>query len=570
MRLRLTGSFQSHPADYIKEFMVFGHPPIDDGDLALGKSVAASSSDSRYPAKNAVDGYWGSIWRATDSGPHWLTVDLGKIQTIHACKTWYSSEGLVYKYKIETSTDNQQWSLFADRSDNVSPADPYYSDYAEASARYVCLTELGASQNDPIDIRDFKVFGANVPIPPAKPGLFDGIAGHWSLNEKSGETAADSSGSHNDAAVKGQAVWIQGGRLGRSLNLVHATVTSARGVGGAFTLSFWIKTTDTGASADSETIAHPAAGDWQLNLSNGILAFETGKAQVRAPDTIDDGDWHSCAVSRSSAGSVQIAIDRNPQITTDIPAKLSPVQSSIVLGSDRFTGTLHDVYLYSRCLDTQELAILQTQPTTLVGKWTFTENSGLKSRDIAGSTNDAVFTGLPTWSADGINGGSITFGDNQSYGEINCPISDNFTISLWLKTTQNVPAAPWFQGAWVLNGEMPGDTDDFGTSLSDGHFVFGTGEPDTSVTSKAITNDGKWHHCVATRERITGTLRIYIDGKLDATVAAGKALLTAPINLRLSNDGDNRYIGSLSDVELYNGVLTSDQIATLYRTAVRG
>ena len=122
----------------------------------------------------------------------------------------------------------------------------------------------------------------------------------------------------------------------------------------------------------------------------------------------------------------------------------------------------------------------------------------------------------------------------------------------------------------MLNGEMPGDTDDFGTSLSDGHFVFGTGEPDTSVTSKAITNDGKWHHCVATRERITGTLRIYIDGKLDATVAAGKALLTAPINLRLSNDGDNRYIGSLSDVELYNGVLTSDQIATLYRTAVRG
>jgi hypothetical protein len=116
-----------------------------------------------------VDGYWGSKWRSTGDLPHWLTVDLGSVQEIGACKTWFGNEGTVYYYKIETSNDNQTWTTFADHSKNSQPCDPYYADEGKVSARYVRLLELGSllelgrENKEPIDVLDFRVYGVNHP-----------------------------------------------------------------------------------------------------------------------------------------------------------------------------------------------------------------------------------------------------------------------------------------------------------------------------------------------------------------------------------------------------------------------
>ena len=153
----------------VTAFNVYGHLPVADGDLARGKTVQSSGDDNRYPAKNAVDGYWGSKWRSTGDLPHWLTVDLGSVQKIGACKTWFGNEGTVYYYKIETSNDNQTWTTFADHSKNSQPCDPYYADEGKVSARYVRLLELGSllelgrENKEPIDVLDFRVYGVNHP-----------------------------------------------------------------------------------------------------------------------------------------------------------------------------------------------------------------------------------------------------------------------------------------------------------------------------------------------------------------------------------------------------------------------
>lgn len=262
---------------------------------------------------------------------------------------------------------------------------------------------------------------------------------------------------------------------------------------------------------------------------------------------------------------MQIIIDGNTQITVEVPTIHAGTDNGLTFGDREFNGLLDDIYLFRQPLDTIDLALIATPPATLVGKWTFSEHAGDESPDLSGHENHARFFGKPTWLGEGINGASISFGDHQSYGEIKRPVKNDFTISFWIKTTQNGPGRPWNEGAWLVNGEMPGDTDDFGTSISDGRFVFGTGAPDTSVTSKTRINDGLWHNCVATRQKATGRINVYIDGKPEGSVTAGKSSLTAPEFLRLGSTGDHHFSGALSGLEIYDGMLNDAEIASLYQ-----
>ncbi len=567
LRLTVVGAQPGQPTA-VKEFRVYGHAPVVDTDLARGKAVVASSADARHPPKNAVDDYWGSNWRSQGDPPQWLTVDLGTVQTIRACKTWFGTEGLVYAYRIETSPDNQHWTLFADKSANGAPCDPHYDDYADASARYVRLTELGSNGNMPVAVREFKIYGASTPVPSARPDIRAGLTGHWKLDETTGRTALDASPAHNDGTLQGSAAWLPKGRIGGALTLRGGSVVIPRGVGNAFTLSFWVMTRGagpTGSGEAGEPLVSSAGGGWGVTLSGDTLALGVGDRTVLATDAINDGEWHHCAVTRTSSGVAQLVIDGVPQITTETPLHAALTDSGLILGGASFSGALDDVYVYDQPLSEAELALLATPPAALVGQWTFREGAGAKSADLSGLGSGVTLINNPAWSAQGVNGGSIRFGDDQSYGEVNRPVKDDFTVSVWVKTTQNGPERPWYDGAWLVNGEIPGDTNDFGASLSNGRFVFGTGAPDTSVTSKTPINDGKWHHCVATRQRETGTLTVYIDGKQEGATTAGNASLTAPSVLRLGSAGPHHFIGAISDLEIYDGALDNAAVLSLYR-----
>jgi hypothetical protein len=161
VRLTLEDSQDPAQSVAVSSFRVYGHSPIADSDLALGKAVTASGAEPQYPAKNLVDGYWGSIWRPNGNEPKWATIDLGSAQAVGSIVTSFASEGAAYRYQIDTSNDNQTWTSFADRSANTNPSDPYYTDNGSVKARYVRLTVLGVSDDSPIDVRDIKVYGVS-------------------------------------------------------------------------------------------------------------------------------------------------------------------------------------------------------------------------------------------------------------------------------------------------------------------------------------------------------------------------------------------------------------------------
>ena len=110
------------------EFKVFGDP----SNLALSKTASADSAQTANPASKGNDGNYGTRWCANDGNTgHWWTVDLGSSMNITGgTQVKWEQNGVSYKYKIETSNDNINWTLKADKTASTSTdqfqSDPFY------------------------------------------------------------------------------------------------------------------------------------------------------------------------------------------------------------------------------------------------------------------------------------------------------------------------------------------------------------------------------------------------------------------------------------------------------------
>jgi hypothetical protein len=204
-------------------------------------------------------------------------------------------------------------------------------------------------------------------------------------------------------------------------------------------------------------------------------------------------------------------------------------------------------------------------PTDFVGYWTLDETNGTTANDSSGNGNNGSVTGA-TWSSNGQVNGCLNFNGTGNYVQVRNTVSNDFSVSFWVKTTQTGGTGQWWQGRGLVDGFVSANTNDFGTALSGSNFAFGVGNPDTTLVSTTSINDGAWHQCVATREQISGALNMYVDGILQATGAGNTNSLGASGNLRFGSrqTGVNFLNGSLDDVRLYNRALGSNEVAALY------
>ncbi|WP_307602086.1 discoidin domain-containing protein [Paenibacillus sp. V4I9] len=173
-------------------------------NLALNRSASASSSQSGHPASSGNDGSTTTRWTANDGNTgHWWTVDLGASKDItRGTQVMWEQIGKAYKYKIETSNDNVNWTLKVDKTDNTS-TDQIQNDVFVGTARYVRITVTGLPSGNWASFYDFKVLGETVnlaenkaassdstltgiPVSRAVDGnsitrwiAADGAAGHW-------------------------------------------------------------------------------------------------------------------------------------------------------------------------------------------------------------------------------------------------------------------------------------------------------------------------------------------------------------------------------------------------------
>jgi hypothetical protein len=211
--------------------------------------------------------------------------------------------------------------------------------------------------------------------------------------------------------------------------------------------------------------------------------------------------------------------------------------------------------------------LVRPQWVNLNGLWDYAIVETTPVPDASGQKNGGSVIGAPSWRASSGPAGRPALEFNGGTDAVRIPrvIGDDFTISFWLKTTQKGGRGQWFAGAGLVDGEVAGVTDDFGTALVGDAVAFGVGKPDTTITSTSAVNDGHWHHVAAVRTRASGAIQLFVDGKQEAAGTGGKQSLTAPASLILGRlqTGINSFRGSLADVRLYNRALSAAEVTGL-------
>jgi hypothetical protein len=111
-----------------------------DTNLAIGKTVLASSTQAGNLATYANDGSTTTRWAASDGTvPQWWMVDLGSNKTLSRVDiNWYSNATRYSQYIIATSTDNITYTTRVDKSGNTTVGPT--SDSFTATARYIKVT----------------------------------------------------------------------------------------------------------------------------------------------------------------------------------------------------------------------------------------------------------------------------------------------------------------------------------------------------------------------------------------------------------------------------------------------
>ncbi len=188
------------------------------------------------------------------------------------------------------------------------------------------------------------------------------------------------------------------------------------------------------------------------------------------------------------------------------------------------------------------------------------------ANDASGNANNGTVIGA-TFVPGKLGALAAQFNGANSYIQIPLSISNNFTISFWLKTTDVGGGPQWWAGKGLVDGEVQGTADDFGTSLVGGSAAFGIGNPDTTIITTNAVNDGLWHHIAATRDVTSGQMLIYVDGTLEASGFGPVGTKNAPPALRIGGiqagySGDFLN-GIIDDVQLFNRVYAAMEIPLL-------
>jgi hypothetical protein len=84
----------------------------DVSNLAAGRAVSASSTQSGHPASDAVDGNVSSRWASSWSDNQWLRVDLGAARTVARVSVRWEA-AYASSYRVETSADGTTWTTAA-------------------------------------------------------------------------------------------------------------------------------------------------------------------------------------------------------------------------------------------------------------------------------------------------------------------------------------------------------------------------------------------------------------------------------------------------------------------------
>jgi hypothetical protein len=132
-------------------------------NLALGGTATASSEETSNgnTVDKGNDGETSTRWCASSgSMPQWWKVDLGTNFNLTGSEVMWEFNNRIYKYRIEVSNNNTNWTVVVDKTNNTSTAQTQNDPFTANSVRYVRITITSTqSSNTWASFREFRVFG---------------------------------------------------------------------------------------------------------------------------------------------------------------------------------------------------------------------------------------------------------------------------------------------------------------------------------------------------------------------------------------------------------------------------
>ncbi|HAA19445.1 MAG TPA: hypothetical protein DCP28_11990, partial [Cytophagales bacterium] len=240
-------------------------------------------------------------------------------------------------------------------------------------------------------------------------------------------------------------------------------------------------------------------------------------------------------------------------------------------GSRGFRGGVDEVRMFSEALNAEAMAAeysrLSFAPQAcgdaLLGFWAFDDCNPTTATDSLGVLNGTI-TGATT--AEGYRGAGLRFDGNNDYVDLGTnsafELSDRFTITMWVRTTQNGRAT-------LLTKNKDGSNLSYLARLDMGRpfFYLGNGVSNAGpYISNVNVADGSWHHLAWTFE--AGILTAYVDGVAQGTFPGITGSVHAnngqPVWLGGRNDRSDRYYqGDMDQVGFWYNALSATDIAGL-------
>lgn len=263
----------------------------------------------------------------------------------------------------------------------------------------------------------------------------------------------------------------------------------------------------------------------------------------------------------------------------------------------RFAGTKKHTWLTARqiALSTMLIASSFTPLITtvwgadtayaadhLVAQWKFDETTaGDHAEDYIGNNDGIPGTQTSVYPTPSTDVAPVNFTNprsagfnGQNYYTINNPVSTNFTICAWVKTSSTGGGVNHWTSAPIMDAEWGGVNYDFGFGVGNGgKLMFGNGgNPvgggglyDQQINGSTTINDNQWHNVCVTRSNTTGAVKLYVDAQLDGQGTTGVGALNVRSVARIGwgYDGAALFQGLIDDVRVYDIDLAPEQLQAL-------
>jgi hypothetical protein len=218
-----------------------------------------------------------------------------------------------------------------------------------------------------------------------------------------------------------------------------------------------------------------------------------------------------------------------------------------------------------------------TEASTLpppIGAWSFDEGLGTQTADLSGNGHPAVFVGGAFWGP-GKAGSGLLLDGISGYADVGVPLVNmrkSYSVVVWARLTST---ATW---ATALSEDAVRGSA-FGLKLRGD----GTNDFDFDVETSDAPNPGflvaesttkaqplVWVHLAGVYDaNAKGTLKLYVNGALEATIAAGQTFAAAGGHFVIGRGLYNGTIGSyftgtLDEVAVYDTALSDAEVKAVF------